>query len=248
MTGLIYKECKQNRFFLIASIVLPLFVFFLPVVILRRDGGLVMTVQRLTTEGGQTARILFIIIGYLIAGAMQTFTYMGDDSKKWSYFIAYNPEGVKGYIYTKYMLILGMCMLLVFSMEMSDLLYGVFFSQITKQSYQSMATFFIVLFYLQLFLRAIDLPFIVRFGMKQGNIIKMILLISALLIMLAVFAASPSAMLAFGEAIDNLTRNEKGDMLLVVIGLFPYVSIGTFVLSYKISCKLYRKGVEHYDK
>ena len=248
MTGLIYKECKQNRFFLIATIVLPLFVFFLPVVILRRDGSLVMTVQRLTTEGGQTARILFIIIGCLVAGAMQTFTYMGDDSKKWSYFIASNPEGVKGYIYTKYMLILGMCMLFVFSMEMSDLLYGAFFFRVTKQSYQSMSTFFIVLFYFQLFLRAIDMPFMIRFGMKQGSMIKMLLLLVALFIILVVFAANPSTMIAFGKAIESLTRNEKENVMLVVTGLFPYVSIGTFVLSYKISCKLYRKGVEHYDK
>ena len=248
MSGLIYKECKQNRFFLIATIVLPLFVFFLPLVILRNNDSLFMTASMLITESGQTAKILFIIVGYLIAGAMQISTYMGDDSKRWGYFIASSPEGAKGYIYTKYMLILGMCMLFVFSLEMSDILYGTFFSRVTKQPYISMSTLFIALFYLQLLLRAIDMPFIVRFGMKQGYIIKLILLLAELLIIIAVFAASPSVMLAFGELLENLINNENGDGMLVVSAVFPYVSIGIFVLSYKISCKLYMRGVEHYDK
>lgn len=243
MTGLIYKECKQNRFFLIATAVLPLFVFFLPVVTLRNNDGAVIT-----TESGQAAKILFMIVGYLIAGAMQTSTYMRDDSKKWGCFTASNPEGVKGYIYTKYMLILGMCMLFVFSMEMSDTLYAALFSQVTKQPYTSMSTFFIILFYIQIFLRAIDMPFIVRFGIKQGSMIKIMLFATALLIVVGIFAISPSAMFAFGEAVEKLINNESGNLMLMVIGLFPYVSIGLFVLSYKISCKLYMKGVEHYDK
>ncbi|MCH5275836.1 MAG: ABC-2 transporter permease [Lachnospiraceae bacterium] len=243
MTGLIYKECKQNRFFLIATAVLPLLVFFLPAVILGKNNGPVIT-----AEGRQSAKILFIIVGYLIAGAMQTSTYMGDDSKKWGYFIASGPAGVKGYIYTKYMLILGMCMLFVFSMEMSDILYGTFCSSVTEQPYISLSTFFIVLFYIQLFLRAIDMPFIVRFGIKQGSIIKIILFVATLLIMVIIFAASPSAMFAFSEAVENLTGNEPGNLMLVITGMFPYVSIGLFILSYKISCKLYMRGVEHYDK
>lgn len=248
MSGLIYKECKQNRLFLIATMVLPLLVFFLPAVILRNNDGLVMAAQTATAKGTQTIKILFIIVGYLIAGAMQTSTYMGDDSKRWSYFTASTPEGVKGYIYTKYMLILGMCMLFMFSMEMSDILYGAFFSQITKQPYISMSTLFSALLYLQLFLRAIDMPFIIRFGMKQGAMIKMIMLVTVLIITLAVFAARPNIMLAFGEEAENLIMNEIGNIMLAVTGIFPYVSIGIFVLSYKISCKLYMKGVEHYDK
>lgn len=248
MTGLIYKECKQNWHFLIATIILPVLVFFLPAFILRNNDSLVMAIQRSGTGDGQAAKILFIIIGYLIAGAMQTATYAGDDSKKWGYFIVSGPEGVKGYIYTKYMLILGMCMLFAFFMEMSDILYGVFFSQATKQPYIYTTTLFMILFYIQLFLRAIDMPFIVRFGMRQGSIIKVILLLVAVFIMVAVFVASPNTMIAFGEAVDNLASGGDGNGLLVVTGIFPYISIGLFVLSYKISCKLYMKGVEHYDK
>lgn len=243
MTGLIYKEYKQNRFFLIATTVLPLFVFFFPAAILRKNAGAGML-----TESGQIAKLLFIIVGYLIAGAMQTATFLGDDSKKWGYFTASNPEGVKGYIYTKYMLILGMGMLFVFSMEMSEILYSAFFSYVTKQPYVSMTAFFIELLYFQLFLRAIDIPFIVRFGMKQGYMIKMILIVIALLIMVAVFAASPRVILGFGDVLEHLISNENENGMLVITGVFPYVSIGLFAFSYKISCKLYMKGVEHYDK
>lgn len=243
MTGLMYKECKQNRFFLLASAVLPLLVFFLPAIIFRNNPDFYMN-----AESGQAVRIFFIIVGYLLAGAMQTSTYIGDNSKKWGYFTASNPEGIKGYLYTKYMLILGMSMLFIFAMEMSEILYGTFFSSVTKQPYISMSSFYIILFYIQLFLRAIDLPFIVRFGIKQGSIIKIILFATALLVTVIIFAVSPSAMFAFSEVLENLISNENRNGMLVVTGLFPYVSIGLFILSYKISCKLYMKGVEHYDK
>lgn len=246
MTGLIYKECKQNRFLLIATAVLPLLVFFLPVAVLRNNEGLAATARILTEERGKTVMVLFVIVGYLLVGAMQTFTYMGDDSKKWGYFMVSNPEGIKGYIYAKYMLILGMSMLFVFSMEMGEMLYGIFFSQVTKQSYVSMSAFFVLLFYLQLFLRAVDLPFVVRFGMKQGSMIKMILFIAVLLVILIIFAVIPDLMIAFIETVEKLMENDNG--MLVLTGVFPYVSIGMFVLSYQISCKLYMKGVEHYDK
>ena len=38
------------------------------------------------------------------------------------------------------------------------------------------------------------------------------------------------------------------DALLIIMGIFPYFSIVMFYLSYKLSCRLYIKGVESFEK
>lgn len=248
MTGLVYKECKQNRWFLLAMVVLPFLVFFLPVLFFNEHFDFAPAFTFLSTENGKTIQVMFLLVGYVIAGDLQARTYMGDDSKKWGYFIASSPEGIKGYMYSKYALILSMCGMFAFLTGFADSLYGAVACQVTHQEYGSMTSLIMVMFYVQLFVRAIDMPFIIRFGMKQGSIIKMIMFVCVILVFAIVFVIAPDMVIALGESVGRVMNESNGNGMLVITGVFPYAAIALYVLSYKISCKLYMKGVEHYDK
>ena len=41
---------------------------------------------------------------------------------------------------------------------------------------------------------------------------------------------------------------DYGDVTMLLLGLFPAFSVGAYILSYKVSCKIFMKGVNEYDK
>ena len=92
-----------------------------------------------------------------------------------------------------------------------------------------------------LLLNALEMPFAIRFGIKRGNTIKLILSIALLLVFMFVFLGNP-----FG-IIDKilLIFADKEIPFSVKWGL-PIISIASYILSCLLSCKLYMKGVFQY--
>ena len=41
---------------------------------------------------------------------------------------------------------------------------------------------------------------------------------------------------------------EHGDLTMLLLGMFPAFSVGAYILSYKVACKIFMKGVDEYDK
>ena len=41
---------------------------------------------------------------------------------------------------------------------------------------------------------------------------------------------------------------DHGDLTMLLLGIFPGFSVGAYILSCKVSCKIYMKGVNEYDK
>ena len=111
-----------------------------------------------------------------------------------------------------------------------------------------MTNAFVFLFYIQLFLRAVELPFFIRFGIKKGNLIKTIGLIALVVVFLILMLVNPGGMVenAF-ETIYKLKSKEAMDTLTLLIGIFPVISVVGYYLSYEVSCRLYMKGVEQND-
>lgn len=240
MTGFIYKEYKQNKLFLILTVLIPFVVYMIPFLLMFGTTG---------TESSENNQILFTLAafaGYIALFVIQSLTFKGDDTKKWGYFIASNPEGIKGYLYTKYMMILGMGLFFSFFMGVAEMVSGVIYESVYQESLLSMNSLYMILFLVQLIFVAIDIPFIVRFGVKQGSIIKTVVVISLVLIFTVVFVISPTAVVNTLDSIGTVFDGEISG--LVFTGIFPYLSFGLFYLSYKISCVIYMKGVENYVK
>ena len=83
MTGLVYKEWKQNRWFILSMILCG----FAPLFVLLLMHG------EISNIGNAPLRIGGLIAGFLVAGALQMLVLRGDDRKLWGYWITATPEG-----------------------------------------------------------------------------------------------------------------------------------------------------------
>lgn len=250
MNGLLYKEFKQNQTGVLVTILVPFLVLLLPVV-LTSSGlqlSLVDSVVSIENESA-TLKFLLIMATYLMVGDMQGKTLIGDDTKKWGIFVVSNPVGIKGYLYTKYIFIFGMCGLMFVSGTLADYLYCTIGYQVTKQDIGSMSVTLVLLFYAQLLLRAIELPFFIRFGIKSGTIIKIITGVLLVVLLIVFVLLNPfDIVIKIVGFVDSLRSGNVSDALSLMIAIFPFIALGTYYFSYRVSCKVYMKGVEQYDK
>jgi len=232
MTGLVYKEWKQNSWFIISMILcgaMPLVFLFEKDII-----GNINTVRTFGT-----------ICSFLVAGGLQTMVLRGDDRKLWGYWITSTSDGYKGFLRVKYEMIFGMVVLFMFSLQMFDGLICAAATDIGITEIRELSNISVPLIFAQLLLRAIDIPFTLRYGNKKGTLIKLIyslvfiIIISAMI--LTNFCNFSVVLFETGEKLFS------GDNLSLVFGVFNVSVLVIYYMSYRISCSIYLKGVEQYD-
>lgn len=249
MTGLVYKEIRHNWRSLLMVLILPavmaypLCVFVISS-IEQVPGQSFSFIEHLRAGNGSLGAFTFLIAAFAEAGFFQGMVFREDDRKSFAMWIASTPEGVRGYIRIKYELIFVMMMLTLFSLQLGGLI-----TEMICGAYEArwpvMDSVMIMLSYLQIILRAIELPFTVRFGVKNGSIIKSIFLVILAILVLIVY-------LLYGEEIADVIASgdteRLGTAAQTVIAVLPVIALAMYYLSYRLSCKLYLKGAEQYDK
>lgn len=243
MTGLIYKEWRQNRLYIILTAVCGVAADFIPIPMILLDGkGL----QPLSEEQGVIVRIIALLLGFLGTGALQNLAVRGDDRKAWSVFIASSPELAEGFLRIKYEMIFAMSVVTMSTCLFFEQLLGAIVFDVTGKELTDISGVYITLVFLQLLLRAIDLPFIIRFGDKRGGMIKMFAIVLLFIALTVVIMINPGDIVV--KLANWIENGFDGDIVPFVIGIFPFAVIGTYFLSYRISCRIYMKGAEQYDK
>lgn len=234
MTGLVYKEWKQNRWYILSMILCG----FAPVIALLLFRSESLGNLNELRAGG-------MIAGFLAAGALQIMVLRGDDRKLWGYWITAAPDGYRGFLRVKYEMIFGMILVFLLSMQMVDGLYCAVAADLGMTDVADISGLAMPLVFVQILLRAVDIPFAYRFGSKTGSIIKMIcMVILAILVCVA--------LLLLMDDWDGVVVLAKKiftgySSSLLLAGLFAAVP-AVYCLSYRITCRLYLKGVEQYDK
>ncbi|MBE6876137.1 MAG: ABC-2 transporter permease [Ruminococcus sp.] len=248
MKGLLYKELVQNKIMLFAiglcCIFFSFFLGIMPFLPFMTDG------QDLSDEDAFTVMMMIFItvLDYFFLLCFQGNFFQTDERKKWAYFIASSPETAVGQVRSKYFLIL-IC-------DMGVLIWTYFFENIANPIQGTLTgttSISALLFFVHMFLSAFDIPFMIRFGTKGGNM--------AHTVMFVLLIAVGGIYLLFGDisffdSIDdfydkilNFLHGENvSDWLYFGLGLFVWISMGLYYASYRISCKCYLKGVEHYAK
>ena len=234
MTGLVYKEWKQNRWYILSMIVCG----FAPLLVL-------LLLHSEISDIGETPLLIGgLIAGFLAAGALQMLVLRGDDRKLWGYWIAATPDGYKGFLRVKYEMIFGMIVLLMFSVQFLDMGYCAVAADMEKADAVQISGIALPLCFVQILLRAIDIPFVYRFGSKKGSFIKMICLVTVAIILLTFLILNAERFDMIIESCKKVINVQNGSLLLSV-GLV--VCLALYYLSYRITCRLYLKGVEQYD-
>ena len=187
---------------------------------------------------------------FFVIGAAEGNLFEQDQRKKWACYIASCEDGVNKYVGSKYLLIFAITTLTsIMCIFMNALSQDLFHNQ------YSITMLIMGLFYFQLFLRAVDIPFTMAYGSKRGNLVKGIIMgIIALMVLIYLLfgdikAIGLTSMDAFWDKIFGLLNTSTGSYKLVIaLSLGGLVTLPLYYFSYKLSCKLYLKGVEQYEK
>lgn len=105
-------------------------------------------------------------------------------------------------------------------------------------------------FYFIILYCAFEFPFQFRYGSKNGVKYKAGLLLLLFYVGMIYLLFGPP--IDSNEIIDYLFKLARGEAKLPkwtqYVGVFlPYVAMGAYYISYKISCMVYLKGVERYE-
>ena len=237
MTGLVYKEWKQNSWFILSMILFGAF----PVLCLLTEKNVFRVPAHINS-----LRSVWLMIGFLFAGGLQTMVLRGDDRKLWGYWITASADGYKGFLRVKYEMVFGMVVLFLFSLHMFDELFCAVAADIGLTEVEDISNIGIPLIFLQLLLRAIDIPFTLRYGNKKGSLIKLIYsLVFVIIISVVLLTNFCNLSVILFESGENLFT---GDHLSLLFGVFAVSVLVIYYLSYRISCRIYLKGVEQYDQ
>ena len=270
MVGTVYKEIRQNLLLLLIALFAPIAGYALMVLLMIPFYSMMRAeIPNLASQDGASYfelllpgdnflfiwKILGLLIVYYCAGSITINLFSADEKKKWSYFMASAPRGVQRQIYGKYVILI--------------MLYGTFLvSQIFTEGFMNwlgwldtgkllpnLTTVYIVMFFVQLLLRALELPFLARYGVKVGMVMRLAVLGTVVVAFMLWLLFAPGAL----DAIENISEHladfimefdaeRMTDYMTFFISLLPCIAIPAYILSYFISCKGYLKGVANYDK
>lgn len=242
MKGYLYKELKQNRLFLFLTFIAAGCAAFLPIILVMiSEETMAKEAFLVFARDGMLLRILCITVSFLASSAIQGLVFKDDDIKKWGYFVASTPKGIKGYIFTKYGLVAAMCLIMLASSVAFDCIFTLIANIIGGITVPYMAKIFVLLFFFQLLFNAVDLAFTIRFGIKRGSIIKTIFMIIVFIALVLILLFNPAGLAEnFSEAIM------EGNIPPFMKWVFPVISVIVYIISAMISCTLYMKGVDEY--
>lgn len=246
MTGLIIKDLYINRggligflIGLLSALIMPLGFSFL---VSGFSGDVFIRDNLIFVE------LVFFALVFLIASTTQQNIFAPDERKRWAYYIVTTPTLAKGAVASKYCfsLLISLTALLMCYIEKLLILIIYGFSLDT-------AIIPLILLLAQLMMRAIEFPFIIRFTTKHGNtyrsfiffILFFIGLVYLLFGDLSVFSNHEAIIAKLVPLLDSLNSTL---VLLACVILLPIVSVAMYYLSYRISCLLYIRGSEEYDK
>ena len=241
MAGLLYRDLVLNKKNLLTmalgEIGLSLLIFT-PIIF----DGVTSDTEIITS----LLSVFVFIMLFLVLGIMTASIFEADESKKWAYFITSTPLTDVSQIKEKYLFTLLLYIaLFVWCYFLSAL------SAVMGGSANVLIAFLMMC--IMLAANAIEFPFLVRFGSKAGSHIKTAVMLLAMIIAfeyiffgdLSIFG-SPDKIFEFFERFSDTSL--MSDISLVLLAVFPYFSAGLYFLSYKLSCKLYLKGAEEYER
>jgi len=250
MLGLIYKDYLLMKKEILMNgiiIVLASVLMFLPWETILQENAVVTD----TLNGMTLSYVIMPLVSYflifIILSGIQSNVFILDEKKRYSAFVISTPMTAQGQVLSKYYE--------VFLVAFAGFVWGGICDMITSLITGvagSAMTIYATLFFVQIFLRAIDIPFTIRFGQKQGRMVKLFVLIAVTMIFIVYGLFGPIPEVDSNSVIEAMIRwflDEKklSVMLSGIISLFPYVAFGMYYVSYKISVKLYRRGIESYE-
>lgn len=256
MKGLLYKELRQNRLACIFSFLFLPLMFSLLLFTSSFEEGEFQSLEygvRIIADDSFVMIFIYILV-LAIVDAISTTALKADESKKWAYFISSTPQLPKGQVLVKYIFSLFLAVIGIVSMILTNVFFNGWIKSIGIEKTMDIKWLILPCFFMIILLRAVDIPFALRFGSEKGAKIKGIVIILLVYVLFVYFLFGPLPVEGSEikvKLMEMLVKYQNGeyDKLIRNIEIISAVVIsGLFVLSYFISTKVYLKGIETYDK
>lgn len=243
MKGLLYKNFMSCRLafaglgFMIISYGIILFCI----------ADVAVTNLRLTGEGTEMFTAIwtfFYFLFFMMILTLYAELFKADEKTITYSFYFSTPQSATGLIQSKYFFLLLLDLGVLFACFLMD---TVLMLKMEEYAVSNLTTC-ITLFSTLLIFMSINIPFLVRYGSK-ANKEKASLYILIFFSIIAIYGMFGDISFFFTEnillAIIEYLHSPK---MIFLTSLTPYVAVIMYYLSYRISLKLYRKGVECYDQ
>ncbi len=256
MFGLIYKEFVSNKKIIKGVAVCLCFILFMFTCVAAGYGAdrSISGSNEIDISEILVTILMPCIFIYCLIGIVQQQVIKTDEKRLWAYYITSTPDGVKQQIGSKYLFVLLTAYIAFELCNLYDLVVSLI-NDVPAQMYMSL---YMIAMQIMIFINAVEIPFVIRFGSKAGNNYRVILFVIVLFAILVYglfgditsFIESDMNILEIiADLLTGNTENQSSMMKLsLVISLFPYITGVLFFLSYKLSCKLYLKGTECYNE
>ena len=252
MRGLIYKDLYLIKSKVIAGSLSVLVIIILMYVVYATVSGKVL----FPTEMAAVITDLMIVmyIGVLSYG----YIIKADTKKQWGFYGMALPGSAKLIVGAKYMTVFIMYLISYIICVLNDLLIGLFFGKAVDMS---LLVLMFMLF--QMFLNAIEMPLAFRFGTdKAAGIRIFITIVIVLIISIYLLFGNIEWLMAedglikiiirlFSDNADSVTMSYELQQFIkrltymnyIEMAVFTHLMVFAYYISYRISCKVFRKGV-----
>ncbi len=232
MKGLLYKEflMMKPHLIFIGVVQLVASIFMIVMALLKNDPMFINMV-------------CYFLMIYLLS-ILDSDAVAHDEKRSWIIFVSSTPDTMVGQIRCKYYFSLILNLILLFWNYYIDMVTMAICGDPTASACQV----FLVLFCIFILYKAILLPFNIRFGTKSGSAVMGISTMALLTIAGLYFLFGDISFLYKGNFEEFIMNFFNNNGVLWIIAILPYVAAAGYYLSYKISTKIYRKGVENYGE
>lgn len=237
--GFLYKELKQYFKPIITIAVMPVLFSVLSIICVAINASDNMIEGSVLSVSTSPEMRVIPAAGVLIMLVLLSVFFQGDNRKLWAYFTVSTSGGTKAFLKSKYTFIFALNCLYFVCWCITDVVIMCLHNAVSGDKTGFLFDAGIAFFFLALFLTAISIPFYVRFGITKGSVIRITALIAITIVICIIIYIFPDDVFdKMVEVIMNMMNNK----------IAALVSLVTMILSYHISCKLFMKGVEEYNK
>lgn len=239
MKGLFYKDLLITRKIFITLGIIQAIVSSLVI--------LLAVLQTWAGEGDSDTLAVWVIsyfFMFVLCNFLNKELFMADEKRGWSNFVISSPGTSEGQVKSKYGLILLLYLLIMFAAFLTDEICVVIIGDMNF----SVSSAVFVIFCIELFLAAIELPFTFRFGVSYGANVKYGAI--AVLIMVGIIYLLFGDLSVFKDMdlVEAIKRLVSGKGMMWVLALLPYAAGISYWISCRISIRLYKKGAENYEQ
>ncbi len=241
MWGLIYKDIIVNKKMLLLTAAGSVFitVIFMAAVIISADG------DASVLDAASAVSPMIAICAFLPWIDLPTQLIKNDESMAWRSFVTASQVSVRGQVASKYafgfiVLVLILNFLYFFVIVGDVILYSS--AGVTAMAASLNAALLIVFVFLLVW--AVEIPFTVYFGSKNGGMIKMIMFY-IITLGIIIYGLYGKKELSFDGLFRLLLSDDIGIGAYALMTAFEIGAAVLYYLSYRISCRLYLKGAEN---